>query len=612
MGKLASCSLVVDISEPYTEMLKIPRISPVSLSFDISRDGKSLLYSSNATGNLQLYRVSTRPRSIPTQLTQGKNPIHSGLFSPNGREIVFRKDKDGDETYHMYLLPVDGGKPRRLTQTARRMWGLFDWSPDGREVTRSVAMKEHSGLETVNIATGECFMLKEPTPLIDTVLYSPDGKYIVCDVMTAQRGKEILVIKRDDPSDTIAYSIKEDSFDETPCISPDGKRLAFASDASGVRQIVIQDFQEESRQFLGLAKGEEVYGSPVWGPKSDRVFYISSKHSRTVAREHKVDHKRGEDLPFPTGTVESIKILPDVSAVALHSSMISPPAILHLRRRSKSAVSLTPQDHGLNHVGLTKPESVWYESFDGLKIHAWYLPAASESASGRAVVWVHGGPAWQIYDRWADVLLLRSLSLSGFSVIAPNIRGSTGYGAEFMNLNIGDLGGGDLEDVVAAGEWLSRVKNIKRSRIAVGGASYGGYLSLMALTSKPSAFAAGISDVPITDWLASIKLVDAAFASGIEGLWGGGIASKEELLRGRSPMTHVSKIKAPVLIKAGEADARCPIQPIMSFVKKLKEMDHPHEFILEKAEGHMSSMGDWRSSSREVRSMISFLERSLT
>ena len=105
MGKLASCSLVVDISEPYTEMLKIPRISPVSLSFDISRDGKSLLYSSNATGNLQLYRVSTRPRSIPTQLTQGKNPIHSGLFSPNGREIVFRKDKDGDETYHMYLLP---------------------------------------------------------------------------------------------------------------------------------------------------------------------------------------------------------------------------------------------------------------------------------------------------------------------------------------------------------------------------------------------------------------------------------------------------------------------------------------------------------------------------
>jgi dipeptidyl aminopeptidase/acylaminoacyl peptidase len=602
---------VVDISEPYMEMLKIPRISPVSLSFDVSRDGRSLLYSSNASGNLQLYRGSTKPGSTPIQLTRGKNPVNSGLFSPNGREVVFCKDRDGNETYHMYLLPVDGGKPRRLTPTARRMWGLFDWSPDGKEVTRSVAMKKHCGLETVNIATGECFMLKEPTPLIGTVLYSPNGKYIACDAMTAERGRDILVIKRDDPSDTIVYSIKNNSFDESPCFSPDGKRLAFASDASGVRQIVIQDFQGESRQFLELARGEEVYGLPVWGPKSDRVFYISSKHSRTVAREHKVDHKSGEDLPFPMGTIESVRILPDGSMVALHSSMISPPAILLLRRRSKSAVSLTPRDHGFDPVELTRPESVWYKSFDGLRIHAWYLPAASESTSGRAVVWVHGGPAWQIYDRWADVLLLRSLSLSGFSVIAPNIRGSTGYGAKFMNLNIGDLGGGDLEDVVCAGEWLRRVKNIQRSRIAVGGASYGGYLALLALTARPSAFAAGVSDVPITDWLASIRLSDAAFASGIEGLWGGGIASKEKIMRRRSPMTHVSRIRAPVLIKAGEADARCPIPPIMSFVKRLKEMGHPHEFILEEAEGHMSSMGDWRSSSREIRSIINFLERSM-
>lgn len=491
------------------------------------------------------------------------------------------------------------------------MWGLFDWSPDGREVTRSVAMKKHCGLETVNMVTGESFMLKEPTPLIGTVLYSHDGKYLACDATTAPRGREILVIKRDDPSDTIVYSIKKNSFDESPCFSPDCNKLAFASDASGVRRIVIQDFQGESRQLLELARGEEVYGWPVWGPKSDRVFYISSKHSRTVAREHKVDHKRGEDLPFPTGTIESLRILPDGSVAALHSSMISPPAILLLRRRSKSAVALTPQDYGFDPAGLTRPESAWYESSDGLRIHAWYLPAASESASCPAVVWVHGGPAWQIYDRWADALIFHALSLSGFAVIAPNSRGSTGYGAEFMTSNIGDLGGGDLDDVVCAGEWLRRTKNIQDSRIAVGGASYGGYLTLMALTARPSAFAAGVSFVPITDWLASIKLSDAAFASAIEELWGGRVASKEEIMRERSPITHISRIKAPVLIKAGETDARCPIQPVMSFVKRLKEMGHPHEFILEEKEGHMSSMCDWRASAREVRSIISFLERSL-
>ena len=134
----------------------------------------------------------------------------------------------------------------------------------------------------------------------------------------------------------------------------------------------------------------------------------------------------------------------------------------------------------------------------------------------------------------------------------------------------------------------------------------------MALTTKPDAFAAGVSVVPVTDWLESIRLSDAAFMSFYQELWGGLTSSKEGLIRIRSPITHVSKIKAPVLIKGAETDVRCPIQPIKEFVNELKRMGHQHEFILEKNERHMSTAGDLKENIREVTSVICFLRENLT
>jgi dipeptidyl aminopeptidase/acylaminoacyl peptidase len=603
---------VTNISASFLDVLKVPVISAFYEVFDLTRDGKTLLYSTNRTGNLEFYRQRAKPGSKPVQLTKGKDPVDLGLFSPNGREIAFPKDRDGDETYHMYLLPIEGGKPRRITKTPQRMWGGFDWNPNGREVTRPISQKNSCGLETINTVNGECFMLMEPTPPITSLVYSHDGKYIACDAMVNPKSQEIRVFKRDDPSDTVIYSVKKDSRDDSPSFSPDDKRLAFASDAKGVRQIVIQGLREQSRQFLDLASGEEVMGQPVWGPKADRLFYIVSKHSRTVVREHKLTQRKGIDLPFPEGTISCVKVASDGSVAALHSSMTSPPAIYMRRKGSNSVLALTPQRYRVDLSKLATPRSVWYKSFDGRSIHAWYLPAASEARSSPAVVWVHGGPISQVFDDWIPAGFLRSLSLSGFGVIAPNFRGSTGYGAEFRKLNIGDLGGGDLEDVVYAAEWLRKQKGIQGGRIAVAGASYGGYMTLTALTSKPNVFAAGVAYVPFTDFIECYELEDAAFRAGDEELWGGAYAGKEKLIRSRSPITHISKIKAPVLIKAGKTDVRCPIQPLLKFVKRLREMDHPHEFILDDKAGHISSRCDWRENARQVSIMIDFLKKNLT
>lgn len=514
----------------------------------------------------------------------------------------------------MYLLPLEGGEPQRITKTPYRMYGDYDWHPNGKELARSVASMKSCGLETINTETGECFMLKDNTLPIGTVQYSHDGKWIACDIQASPKNEQILIINRDNPSDTLVYSTKEDSFDHAPSWSSNDKQLAYTSDAKGVREVVIQEFQGEERRFLELDEEEEAvdFIPPTWSLRGDKVYYIVGKHGRTAIHGHPIDGKKEETLPFPEGTIVSFKLSREGKIAALHSSTTSPRGIYIYTAGSKSAIPLTPRNYSFDLTRLAKPQSVWYESFDGLRIHGWYLPSVSGNPPYPAVVCVHGGPWGQVFDNWSmDTEIMHCLSQSGFAVFAPNFRGSTGYGAAFQKMDVGDLGGGDLEDVIFAAKWLRKQATIDSSRVAIYGHSYGGYMTLIALTRKPEVFAAGVSLSPVTDWLESYDLEDAAFRLMDEMLWGGSIPEKTELLKDRSPITHLSNIRAPVMIMAAKEDPRCPFQPVEKFVKKLGEMHHSHEFTIEEKAGHISFLVDWRKKSPLVNSVISYLKRTL-
>jgi dipeptidyl aminopeptidase/acylaminoacyl peptidase len=345
-----------------------------------------------------------------------------------------------------------------------------------------------------------------------------------------------------------------------------------------------------------------------WEPKGDRVYYTVSKQGRTAIYEHPLKGEKTA-LPFPKGTLLMFRMSKNGKAVAVHSSMSSPPNIYFYSHKSKLAKPITPR-HEINLTKLSKPKSVWYKSFDGLKIHAWHLPAGTGKSPHPAVIWAHGGPWGQVSDAWSmSTPFLQSYSQSGFSVLAPNFRGSTGYGAEFRNMDLSDPGGGDLEDVVAGAKWLTNQPKIYKSKIAIVGASYGGFMTLIALTKKPEVFAAGVAEVPVVDWLEMYDLSDAAFRRFIMELFEGPPDKREKLYRDRSPITHISKIKAPVLIIAGRNDSRCPIQPIEKLVKKLKEMHHPHEFRVQEKEGHGFARVD--ANIQEVTTAVKYLKKTL-
>ncbi len=592
---------------PVPDLFKIPLI----YGMDLAVSGKFLLYSSNASGIPHLYVLSTKPGSKPKQVTSGGDPVIFGSLSPDEDRLVYLRDEDGNELHHLFLMSRDGGVVRRITDEPLRTFGL-DWHPTEPEVTRSCVTKERSLLQTFDLETGERYTLREQPEAITHIKYSHDGRWIACSVRGGgkdPRNQQIVVVNRRDPTETIVYDLKDGSKEMLASWSPDDRKLAFISDLKGRNQVVIQEFQGDDRLFLSLEEGEEVAEHEVgWSPKSDEVYYIVSKHSRTTLHEHPLDGGRGHALPFPKGTISMFKISEDGKIiVAVHSSMSSPPGIYMYEVGSESSIPLTPRDYGIELEELAQPRSVWYRSFDGLKIHGWYLPARSGAPPHPAVVWPHGGPWWQTFDMWSPYL--QSMSQGGFAVLAPNFRGSTGYGADFQSMDISDPGGGDLEDVVYAAKWLHEQDEIDGSRIAVVGGSYGGFMTLMALTKKPGVFSAGVAIVPIADWLEMYNLSDSAFRGFMRELFGGSPKEKEELYRERSPVTHVSHIKAPVMIIAGRRDSRCPIEQVEKFVRKLKEMGHPHSFRVEEREGH--GFLRVRDNIREATAAIEYLRKTL-
>ena len=590
------------------ELFSIPLIYWI----DLSPDGRTLLYSSNASGAAHLYISQMKHGSKPKQITRGNDPITRGFLSPSGTRVLYLQDRDGNGLHHLFLTSTDGTKTKRITKKPCSTWDAC-WDPGGKEIARSYSTQKSCGIEIFNLRTGENHVLiEQENPLFDAS-YSYDGKWIACTEHGGGKdlkNMQVTIVRANNPKDVIHYKFKDGSKEILPSWSLDGKKLALFSDSKGKNQVVIQDFRGSDRQFLPLKDGEEAvdFHRPCWSPKGDAVYYAVSKHSRTCLYEHSANGERTA-LPFPEGTILFFQVSKDgKTIVARHSSLSSPHCIYVNKIGSKTVEPLTSQKYKVNLAKLAKPKPVCYKSSDGLKIHALYLAPGHGQVPQPAVVWVHGGPTSQIYDNWSAYL--QSISQSGFAVLAPNFRGSTGYGAEFRNMNLSDLGGGDLEDVVAGAKWLAKRREIDKSKIAIFGQSYGGYMTLMALTKRPEVFAAGVALVPVTDWLELYELDDAALRKSDEELFGGPPEKKGELYRDRSPINFVSNIRAPVLIKAGRNDPSCHIQPIEKFVKRLEEMKRPHEFIVEEKEGHVSGRVD--ALKRDVTTGVNYLKKTLS
>jgi dipeptidyl aminopeptidase/acylaminoacyl peptidase len=235
---------------------------------------------------------------------------------------------------------------------------------------------------------------------------------------------------------------------------------------------------------------------------------------------------------------------------------------------------------------MVEPYLVHYPSRDGKwTISAFlYVPFnMARNSQNAAIVYVHGGPQAQSMNTFNR--FIQHAASEGYMVLAPNYRGSTGYGKEFEKANLFDMGGGDLDDVLAGAEWIKQTGHLDPKKIVVMGGSYGGYLSMMAVTKAPDLWAAGVPIVPFVNWFTEIENEDPVLRE-IDLATMGDPGKNKARYEERSPINFIDRIKAPLYLLAGGNDPRCPKSEAQQVIDAIKKRGGVVEYKVYENEGH--------------------------
>ncbi|MCP4895835.1 MAG: S9 family peptidase, partial [bacterium] len=573
----------------------------------LSPDGRSIALSvtepvEGTKSNSDVWLIDVESRDVRRMTTSKKSDNHA-RWSPDGKTLAFLSSRA--EKRQIYLLSMAGGEGQPLTESETGIRS-FAWSPDGASIAFLAAtakteeekekekkkddaqvadtMDQEPQLWLIDVESQEVRQLTEPPWRISEYLWSPDGERLVLSA-TDRPQPELETNK------VFALRVADGEMTEiaSPAhpfgrmrISPAGDSLAFLGakgDGPSARDLFVLSMDDLATRNLTGEAIDRVVNSFSWQQDGTILAQVADGFSTVFYHITNT----GDVTALP-----GIKVQPsgsfaagaDVLAFVGETATQAPE--VWIRQGKEKAEPVTTFHKEWNDIGLVSPEIIRYPSFDGTIIEAALLKP--DNAQGRLplVVLVHGGPTGRFsdrWDRWGQLLVAR-----GFAVLSPNIRGSLGYGEEFMRSNRKDWGGADFKDVMAGVDHLIEAGIADPDRLAIGGWSYGGYMAAWAVT-QTDRFNASISGAPMTD-LAFEYGAETASINPYDTWFMGTPYENLDLFTERSPVTHVKNATTPTLILCGENDDIDPVEQCTQFYRGLKRYGVETELVIYPREGH--------------------------
>jgi dipeptidyl aminopeptidase/acylaminoacyl peptidase len=561
-----------------------------------SPDDTQVAFVTNISGRYNIWLVSSQS-GWPTQLTVSNQRQINIAWSPKGRWIAYNSDYEGNEQWDLFLVSTSNGQVVNLTNTPEVSEEGAAWSPDGEKLAYAVKPKQSPNYEidVMEILTKKVTHLTSNTPAqfsnVDPI-WSKDGKWIIFTRQHAT-GKDanVFIVSASGGRATNLTAHPDEQTFTASDISPDGKTVLITSNAqNGYKNSGLLDVVSKKITWLTSDKWEVKTGN--FSPDGKRLMWIANIDGNQNIYVYTLASKQARALP----TAKGINWLPSSDAAFSHDSN----RLLYVHEGPNEPNDIWSYDFaagksrqitnslvgGLRSEDMVEPFLIHYPSKDGKwQISAFvYVPYnAEKNGKNAAVVWIHGGPNAQSdksFNRGIQYLVNQ-----GYFVIAPNYRGSAGYGKEFDDANRFDMGGGDLEDVISAAEWIKKTGFIDPKKVAVMGGSYGGYLTMMAVTKAPDLWAAGVAIVPFVNWFTEIENEDPLLREYDMATMGDPMKDKARLQE-RSPINFVDQIKAPLLLLAGGNDPRCPKTEAEQVVQAVKKRGGAVELKVYENEGH--------------------------
>ena len=545
-----------------------------------SPDGNEIVFTTDISGRSNLWKVNANG-GWPIQLAQSDDRQYGESWSPDGKWIVFQQDKAGNELWDIFAIPSEGGEAINLTNTPEIREENPRWSPDSKTIALNHKPKEATvyNIALMDWATRKVTLLThESTPdhLWQSVAWSPDGKTLYANRLEVSfTDADIYAIDVVSGKAANLTSHEGKSLSTASSLSKDGRTLLITSNArSGYQNVALLDIVSKKITWVTDTKWEASAGD--FSPDGKRFTYAINADGRSDVYLGDTASTQSDKIPI-AGGVNGFAASPTSFSssgdrlLLSHESSVEPADFWVYDLASQKPRQLTYSVIASLKAAPRPPSQVIsYKSFDGKTISAllWVPFNLKRDASNPALVLPHGGPTGQSQDYWSP--RIAAFVSRGYICIAPNVRGSTGYGIEFQKANYKDLGGGDLQDEVYAAKFLEATGYVNPKKIGITGGSYGGFMTLMAIGRSPDVWAAGVELYGIINWMTMLQHEDAMLQEYEKSLLGDPVKDRA-IYDAASPITYIHHVKAPLLVLQGENDPRVPKEEAEQVVELLKK-----------------------------------------
>ena len=573
---------------PVEALLTTTRIGGVTLS----TDGRMLAYTSNASGRPNLWLMHADGTNAHQLITSNDRQTDA-RFTHDNDAVIYSQDSGGNEYYDIYTVAVNGGEPRNLTNTADISENVDEFSPDGKLLAIGVKPKAApaTNLAVMQWPGGAIRQLTheaDPKASWNENAWSPDGRFLYA---TRSIGIDDSDIFRIDVATGASEQLLKHTGKELISISDvsrDGHTLLVTSNANGgYENAALLDLA--TKKLTWLTHTQWSAGGVAFTPDGGTAVVVLNADGRVSTRfinlKTMEQSERGVPPGLNTPAASPTPFLPDGSMLLSHEDSSHPEELYRLAPDNSLTQITHNANEALRQTVLPKSQLVTYRSFDGRLISAfvWVPFNCMRDGKAAAVVMPHGGPTGQTIDSFngrAELLASR-----GFVVIAPNVRGSTGYGMEFQNANIKDLGGADLKDEIAGVDFLKATGFIDPKRVGIWGGSYGGYMTLMAIGKTPGVWSAAVDEYGILNWLSMLQHEDPSLQEYEKVLLGDPVKDLA-VYEASSPLKYIRNETAPLLVLQGDNDIRVPREEAEQAVGILKAEGRTVDAVYYPEEGH--------------------------
>jgi dipeptidyl aminopeptidase/acylaminoacyl peptidase len=556
----------------------------------ISPNGKTISYITNTDGMPNIWTIPI-DGGWASQITLQENAVTALRYSPKKNEIIFRSDNQGDENHQLYIISDKGGEYEYITSShIGAQIENFSWNSKGDKILFSSNKRDRRFFDTYiydfKTKTEECIFQSN-----DIYPYVAEG--------WSRNERYILYIKfyNNSNQDVFLY----DTLNKTTVNVTEHKGNMKNTTAKFDKKAdTIYFLSNYEREFEALAYYKIKSGEIGWSvlekwditgysfsSSGKHLLYSVNENGSTKLKLKNIKSGKIKTLKLIKGNCVYFQFTPDGKKIVLiFDSPQNPNDIYVYDIKKESFKQITfSMIGGIPKNDFVVPIEIKYKSFDGLEISAYmYIPkGAKKNGMNPAVLWPHGGPEWQeknLFNKYFQIMVNR-----GYVVIAPNFRGSTGYGKTFQSKIYKDWGGDEFKDVLGAYDFLVNSGYADKSNIAVVGGSFGGFMTLTCITKAPELWKCAVDVFGPSNLITFMESIPEHWKPGASALVGDPNTDREFMTE-RSPINFVDNIKCPLFIIQGKNDPRVKQAESDQIAAKLIAQGKQVEYIVLEDEGH--------------------------